>query len=81
VAKAAPSEPRLTDYDRSHLATYLRLLDAADEGAPWDEVARLVLGLDPSRDTEGARRIHDSHLARARWISDQGYRDLLQRTT
>jgi hypothetical protein len=56
-------------------------LDAADEGAPWDEVARLVLGLDPSRDTEGARRIHDSHLARARWISDQGYRDLLQRTT
>jgi hypothetical protein len=81
LADVAPSEPRITDYDRSHLATYLRLLDAAGEGAPWDEVARVVLGLDPSHDTEGARRIHDSHLARARWISDHGYRDLLQRTS
>ena len=79
VADTAPSEPRITDYDRSHIATYLRLLDAAADGAPWDEVARVVLGLDPSGDADAARRIHASHLARARWISDQGYRDLLQR--
>jgi len=38
-----------------------------------------VLGLDPVRHAEAARRIYDSHLARARWISDHGYRDLLQR--
>jgi hypothetical protein len=71
----------LTDYDREHLVTYLRLLDAAGEGAPWDEVARVVLGLDPTADPEAARRSHDSHLARARWISDHGYRDLLRRET
>jgi hypothetical protein len=79
LTDAAPSEPWITDYDRSHSATYLRLLDAADEGAPWEEVAKVVLGLDPSFDAERARCIHDSHLARARWMSEQGYRDVLQR--
>ena len=32
--------PQMTDYDRAHLPTYLRLLDATSEGAPWEEVAR-----------------------------------------
>ena len=79
VADTAPSEPRITDYDRSHIATYLRLLDAAADGAPWDEVARIVLGLNTEADAAAARAIFDSHLARARWISAHGYRDLLQR--
>ena len=25
-----------------------------------------------------ARRVHDSHLARARWMTEHGYRDLLR---
>ncbi|MGI8840616.1 MAG: DNA -binding domain-containing protein [Caulobacteraceae bacterium] len=77
IADAAPSEARLTDYDREHLTTYLRLLDAAEEDAPWDEVARLVLGIDASRQPDRASRAHESHLARARWLTDHGYRDLL----
>ena len=75
---APPDEPRVTAYDLAHKILYLRLLDAAAEGADWREVVRIVLGLDPNRDPEQARRIHDSHLARARWMAESGYRDLLQ---
>jgi Uncharacterized conserved protein (DUF2285) len=60
------------------LALYIRLLDAADEGAEWTEVVRVLFGLDPNRNGERARRIHDSHLARARWMTEHGYRDLLR---
>jgi Uncharacterized conserved protein (DUF2285) len=79
IADTAPADAQLTEYDKSHFVTYLRLLDAAGEDAPWDEVARAVLGLDPVKHAETARRIYDSHLARARWISEHGYRDLLER--
>lgn len=43
VADAAPTAPILTGYDEQHLVTYLRLLDAAADGADWKEVARTVL--------------------------------------
>ncbi|WP_026607576.1 DNA -binding domain-containing protein [Methylocapsa acidiphila] len=78
VADFAPSEAQVTDYDRMHLTTYLRLLDAASEGAPWEEVARIVLGLDPAREPARARRAHETHLARARWLTEHGYRELLR---
>jgi hypothetical protein len=79
IAHAAPSDPHLTDYDRSHIVTYLRLLDAAEDAAPWAEVCRIVLGVDASEHPDKARAVYDTHLARARWISDHGYRDLLQK--
>ena len=59
------------------MPTYLRLLDAASEGAQWEEVARVVFGLDPVRERERARRVHDGHLARARWMTEHGYWELL----
>jgi len=73
-----PQSPSLTDYDRQHLALYIRLLDAAEEGAEWTEVVRILFGLDPNQDRERAQRVHDSHLARARWMTDHGYQDLLR---
>lgn len=75
---APPDEPRVTAYDMAHKILYLRLLDAAAEGADWREAARIVLGLDPDHDPDQSRRIHDSHLARARWMTEAGYRDLLR---
>lgn len=72
-----PSDERLTDYDRAHLQIYIRLLDAVAAQADWREAAALVLGLDVAADPQRARRIHDSHLDRARWMSDAGYRLLL----
>ena len=77
-ADQPPQSASMTDYDRQHLALYVRLLDAAEEGAEWTEVVRVLFGIDPKQDAERARRVHDSHLARARWMTEHGYRDLLR---
>lgn len=76
----APADDRITAYDERHFVTYLRLLDAADEGADWREVAAIVFGLNASEDAERARLVHDSHLKRARWMTEQGYRQLLEKS-
>jgi hypothetical protein len=78
VDSSAPTEPMLTDYDRQHFITYLRLLDADSEGADWREVSRIVLHIDPDREPERARFAFDSHLARAKWMTVHGYRHLLR---
>jgi Uncharacterized conserved protein (DUF2285) len=79
-ADQAPTSNVLTGYDQDHLVTYLRLLEADAEGADWTEVARLILQIDPERDPARARRALDSHLARARWMTEHGYRHLLRGT-
>ncbi|WP_439399117.1 DUF2285 domain-containing protein [Bradyrhizobium sp. PMVTL-01] len=79
VADLAPSGPDLTDYDEEHAVMYCRILDANAEGADWREVASIVLKIDPEREYDRARRAFDSHLARARWVSKFGYKQLLQR--
>jgi hypothetical protein len=79
VADLAPSGPDLTSYDEDHVITYLRMLDAAAEGADWREVSRIVLHIDPEREDDRARRAFDSHLSRAKWMSSVGYRQLLRR--
>lgn len=73
----APDVPRLTAYDENHLAEYIRLLDADDGGTPWREAAALIFGIDPVDEPERARAMHDSHLARARWMTEIGYAWLL----
>ena len=75
-----PDSPHVTPYDERHLKTYLRLLDAAEEGADWREVVHIIFGLDPQREPDRAHSVHDSHLARARWMSRTGYRDLVRRS-
>ena len=78
VADQAPASGDLTSYDHEHLVTYLRLLDADAEGADWNEVARIVLHSDPSREPDRARRAWESHLARAKWMTTHGHRHLLE---
>ncbi|MGX4770460.1 DUF2285 domain-containing protein [Bradyrhizobium guangdongense] len=72
VADVAPNEPALTAYDERHVVTYVRLLQAEGEGADWREVARVVLHMDPERELDRARRAYQSHLARAKWVTEQG---------
>ncbi len=79
VADTAPDEQVLTHYDQQHAVTYVRLLDAEKAGADWQEVARIVLGIDPISEPDRARRAYESHLARAKWVARHGYRDLLAR--
>jgi hypothetical protein len=78
VSDAAPTDTGLTGYDEQHLVTYLRLLDADAEGADWREVASVVLHIDPEREPERAKRAWESHLARAKWMTESGYSQLLR---
>ncbi|MGY4285558.1 hypothetical protein ACVWXO_004778 [Bradyrhizobium sp. LM2.7] len=72
VADLAPTGPVLTSYDEEHVVTYIRLLQAEGEGADWREVARIVLHVDPEREPDRARNAYQSHLARAKWMTEQG---------
>ena len=73
---APPISQTLTTYDREHMALYLRLLDSARDGACWKEAVQILFGLDPAHDPRRCRHVHDTHLARARWMTEQGYREL-----
>ena len=78
IVDEVPWSEHVTDYDRSHFDVYLRLLDATAEGADEDEIIRIVLNIDPTEEPERSRRMFESHLKRARWMTETGYRDLLQ---
>ena len=78
VSDTAPSGGVLTGYDEQHLVTYLRLLDAEAEGADWREVARIVLHIDPAQEPERAPDERSRPGARARWMTESGYRHLLR---
>ena len=78
VADLAPTDPAPTPYDEEHLVTYWRMLDADAEGADWREVAQIVLHINSEREPDRARQAFESHLARARWMSDFGYKLLLR---
>lgn len=73
-----PATDRLSAYDERHLAIYLRLLMAEEEGADWREVVQVLFGLDPLLEPERAKLVHDSHLARAHWMTSTGYSHLLE---
>lgn len=73
----APDDPGLTDYDRAHARIYLRLLDAAADKADWHEVVQTLFGLNASIEPERALTVYETHLARARWIAAQGYREMV----
>ena len=74
-----PLSDTVTPYDKRNFVTYLRLLDAADEGAEWTEVVRIVFGIDPALESVRARQVYETHLDRARWMTSHGYRHLLEK--
>jgi hypothetical protein len=45
----APADDRITAYDERHFVTYLRILDADEEGADWREAAQIIFGWTPRR--------------------------------
>ena len=63
----------MTEYDVGHVETYVRLLEAANEGMAKDEIARRILGIDPDAEPQRAREAVKSHMARARWMGKVGY--------
>ncbi len=73
-----PQLDRVGPYDEKHLKDYITLLDADEQGADWREVVSYVFGLDADKEPERAKRVHESHLARARWMTEKGHRHLLE---
>jgi hypothetical protein len=76
---APPPSDGITPYDESHFVTYLRLLDADAEGADWREAVAIIFEIDPHAEPERALQIHDNHLQRAKWMTETGYRLLLEK--
>jgi hypothetical protein len=74
----APADDHITAYDERHFVTYLRILDAAEEGADWREVVQIIFELDATVEPDRARLVYDSHLERARWMTTHGYKHLLE---
>lgn len=72
---SVPGGDEITEYDRTHLKLYLRLLDAETEGADWREAVTVLFGIDPQR----AMSVHASHLHRAHWMTREGYLHLLSK--
>jgi len=81
ISDLAPQGDDLTDYDHAHMTLYLRLFDAAESGAGLQEVSEILFGIDATEEPERAKRMYDSHLARARWMTQHGYRKLLEGRT
>ncbi len=73
-----PTCQTLTTYDREHMVLYLRLLDSERDGACWKEAVQILFGLDPVREPERSRQVHATHLARAHWMTEHGYRELIR---
>jgi hypothetical protein len=44
----------------------------------WQEVARIVSHIDPIREPTRAWKAFESHLSRAKWMTEHGYRHLLR---
>ena len=79
IADVVPWSDVLTDYDERHLIVYLRLLDAMAAGASDDDMIRIVLRLDPNNDPARAQSALETHMSRARWMTEHGYRQLLKK--
>jgi Uncharacterized conserved protein (DUF2285) len=73
-----PQSDDITEYDNAHFKTYIMLLDAAADGADWKEVVGGIFGINPDDNPRACREMYDNHLARARWMTEVGYRKLLE---
>ena len=78
LADEAPSAGRLTDYDEAHFVVYLRLLDAKAKGTSEDDMMQVIFDAAPDKTPAQARQALRSHLERARWMTEEGYKELFK---
>jgi len=79
IADEAPWSDQINAYDEAQFRLYLRLLDAVDAKASNTEICKVLFGIDAEREPVRAQKCIQSHLRRARWMTEHGYRELLQR--
>ncbi|ESZ71867.1 hypothetical protein X727_05455 [Mesorhizobium sp. L103C119B0] len=76
IMDEVPWSESLTSYDREHFTIYLRILDACADNASVEEMADLILGIDPALEPVRARKVFRSHLDRANWMVTTGYKEI-----
>jgi len=75
LQSVAPVDEVVTPYDRTHFKLYLQLLDAEEQGISWQKVVIDIMTLNP--EDASAKACWQSHLQRAKWMSESGYQQLL----
>jgi len=76
-ADTVPWSDKVSAYDHRHREIYLRLLDAEMAEVSAYDMARRILDINPEKEPERARRSVESHLIRAKWMTEFGFRQLL----
>ena len=77
VADEPPASDQLTGYDVLHIIHYIILLDAERDRVAWEDVAREALLIDPAKEPARARHAYETHLARAKWMANSGWKQML----
>ncbi len=77
ISMNVPADDFATEYDRRHMLTYARLLDAERDGQTWREAAAEILLVDVASDPAAAERCWRSHLARAHWVVGAGLASII----
>ncbi|WP_367158797.1 hypothetical protein [Mesorhizobium sp.] len=67
-ATKSPWSDSITSYDRQHRTIYLCIRDACADNLSVEEMANLVLGIDPILEPVRARKAVRSHIDRANWM-------------
>ena len=78
IADEPPNSEQLTEYDALHVIHYIILIDAERDQVAWQDVAREALLIDPAREPARARHAYETHLARAKWMANSGWKEMLQ---
>ncbi|MER8455875.1 hypothetical protein NKH24_07010 [Mesorhizobium sp. M1300] len=76
ISEEVPWSDSITVYDKENFTIYLQILDACADNASEEEMAKLILGIDPVLEPVRARKALRSHLDRANWIVTTGYKEL-----
>ena len=79
MADEVPWSEQITDYDQAHLVVYVRLLDAVADGATDQDICGIILNIDSKQEPRRARRRLETHLRRAKWMTEAGYKQLMAR--
>ncbi|WP_367271615.1 hypothetical protein [Mesorhizobium sp.] len=70
------SDDSMTVYDKENYTIYLQILDACADNATIEEMAELILGIDPALEPVRARNAVRSHIDRANWMVTTGSKHL-----
>ncbi|MER8478458.1 hypothetical protein [Mesorhizobium sp. M1163] len=76
LLEEVPWSDSITVYDKENFTIYLQILDACADIASVEEMADLILGIDPALEPVRARNAVRSHIDRANWMVTTGSKHL-----